>query len=466
TALQAIRRGDITAEAYAQALLDRCLALQVLNAFIDLQPERVLANARTADRHRAKGGDLGPMHGLPIAIKDNIDCVGAVTTAGSPALANNRPQRDAPVVEPLWRAGALLLGKTNMHELAYGLTSNNPTWGAVHNPYDRQMIAGGSSGGTAAALAARMAPLGLGTDTGGSVRQPAALCGIVGLRPTKGRYDLAGVVPISHTRDTVGPMARDIADLALLDQVITGNRFPEPIPLDGLRLGVPRGYFYRGLDPQLQPVVDQALAMLRHAGAVLIEADLPAVEDCNVEIGRAISRHEILEDLPQYLANNGLDLSFRDIAALVASPDVARSMIEQMAAGPTVADAYHHAITVTRPALQQAYHDHFRQHDIAALVFPTTRLPARPIGQDDTVTLNGEQLSTTLTYIHNTGPATLTGFPGLSLPIGRTRSGLPVGMELDALAGQDSMLLGIGLSWQSLFLPLEQPGQTAGNPAQ
>ncbi len=456
-ALQAIRHGDISAETYAQALLDRCVEQRNLNVFIDQAPGRVLEEARVADRHRAKGGALGDLHGLPLAIKDNIDCVGVATTAGTPALVDHRPATNAPVVERLWRAGALLLGKTNMHELAYGLTSNNRSWGPVHNPYDHRMIAGGSSGGTAAALAARLAPLGLGTDTGGSVRQPAALCGIAGLRPTMGRYEMAGVVPISHTRDTIGPMARNVADLALLDYVITGHKAAELVPLDGLRLGVPRGYFYEDLDPQLQPVVEHALALLRETGAVLVEADLRGVGGCNVEIGRPISWYEVLEDLPQYLAKSGSDLTLEDIAASVASPDVKRTLKEQLNAGEAQAEAYQRAIKVTRPALQKAYREYFRRHNVSALVIPTTRLPARPIGEDDTVTLNGEPVPTALAYIHNTGPASITGFPGLSLPIGCTKSGLPVGMELDALGGQDRTLLGIGLSWQSLFEPLQPP---------
>ncbi|MHA1567000.1 MAG: amidase family protein [Alphaproteobacteria bacterium] len=361
------------------------------------------------------------------------------------------------MVKRSWRAGALLPGKTNMHELAYGLTSNNRSWGPVHNPYEHRMIDGGGSGGTAAALAARMAPLGLGTDTGGSVRQPATLFGIAGLLPTADRYGLAGVIPISHTRDTIRPMAREVVDLALLDHVIAGCKIAESIPLNGLRLGVPRGYFYEDLDPQLRPVVEYALALLRDADAVLVEADLPEIDNCNVEIGKPISWYEVLEDFPQYLAKSGSELTLQDIAASVASPEVKRTIIEQLSAGEAQAEAYQRATTVTRPAMQQAYREYFRRHNVAALLIPTTRLPARPIGEDDTVTLNGEQVPTALAYIHHTGPASIIGIPGLSMPIGRPESGLPVGMELDALGGQDSTLLGIGLSSQSLFQPLEPP---------
>ena len=184
---------------------------------------------------------MGALHGLPILIKANIATANVPTSAGTPALRDYRPASDAPVVARLFSAGAILLGKTNMHELAYGITSNNGAFGAVHNPYNPALIPGGSSGGNGAAIAARMCPAGLGTDTGGSVRIPAALCGIVGLRPTVGRYSGAGIVPLSRTMDTAGPMARSVEDLVLLDSVITGQNAPvQPAALRGLRLGAAR----------------------------------------------------------------------------------------------------------------------------------------------------------------------------------------------------------------------------------
>ena len=238
--------GELTSEHYAGVLLERCRRYHDLNAFIWVNEEHLMQSARAADAERKRA--RLPLLGLPLAIKDNIDTSQAPTTGGTPALRGHIPSADAPVAASLFSAGALLLGKTNMHELALGFTSNNGAFGAVHNPYNRAMIPGGSSGGTAAAIAARLCPTGLGTDTGGSVRVPAALCGIKGLRTTIGRYSTQGVVPLSHSRDTVGPIARSIDDLALVDSVITGDWSPvRSASPEGLRLGVPRQYFYDNL---------------------------------------------------------------------------------------------------------------------------------------------------------------------------------------------------------------------------
>src|SRR6185437_6901159 len=230
-AARASRNGEIAAEAYATALLDRCDAVAHLNAFIVQDRDAVLAASRDADRKRASGARLGALHGVPLAIKDNLDCVGYATTGGTPALRDNRPKRNAAVMQKLLDAGAIVLGKANMHEMAFGITSNNGAFGPARNPYDPARVPGGSSGGTGTAIGARLAPAGIGTDTGGSVRIPAAFCGIAGLRPSLGRWPIDGILPISPTRDTAGPMARTVTDLALLDAVVTGSVPPTPSPL-------------------------------------------------------------------------------------------------------------------------------------------------------------------------------------------------------------------------------------------
>ena len=198
---------------------------------------------------------------MPLALKDNLDTAEMPTTGGTPGLRGHRPKHNAPVVQKLLDAGAIAFGKTNLHELAYGITNNNAAFGAARNPYDRTRIPGASSGGVGVAVAARMAPGGIGSDTGGSVRIPAALCGIVGFRPTTGRWSQAGIVPISHTRDTAGPMTRSVADCALLDHVVTGSALPPAASLKGLRLGVPRAHFWDPLDREV------GAADGRHAGA-------------------------------------------------------------------------------------------------------------------------------------------------------------------------------------------------------
>lgn len=204
-AAEAIRTGELMAEALAEALLARCASASSLNAFISLEPDSVRAAARRADQHRRRGGRLGPLHGVPLALKDNIDTADFPTTAGTPGLATHRPKRNAAIVQQLLDAGALVLGKANLQELAYGPTSNNAAFGPARNPYDRTRIPGGSSGGTAAAVAARLAPAGLGTDTAGSVRVPGALCGIVSFLPAP----CAGRRPAScRSRTPVTPRGR------------------------------------------------------------------------------------------------------------------------------------------------------------------------------------------------------------------------------------------------------------------
>src|SRR5579883_2092572 len=233
-AASAIARGEVAAEAYAQALLARCAKGAALNAFIQLEPETVRAAARRADERRRRGDRLGPLHGVPLAIKDNLDTADYPTTGGTPGLASNRPKRNAPVVQKLLDAGALVLGKANMHELAYGVTNNNAASGAARNPYDPARIPGGSSGGTGVAVAARFAPAGIGSDTGGSVRIPCAFNGLVGLKVTFGRISLHGTMLLSWTLDSIGPMARSVEDCALLL-----NALAAPDPRDPTTLGQP-----------------------------------------------------------------------------------------------------------------------------------------------------------------------------------------------------------------------------------
>ncbi len=466
TATQAVallRTGDLSSEKYATALLDQCRKHRSLNAFIWQDEGQVLEAARLADKRRG-AGKIGVLHGLPVLVKDNIDTANAPTTAGTPALRNNRPRADAPVVASLFSAGAIMLGKTNMHELASGLTSNNSAFGAVHNPYNPMMIPGGSSGGNGAAIASRMCAVGLGTDTGGSVRIPAALCGITALRPTLGRYPGNGIVPLAHTRDTAGPMARSVRDLALLDSVITGDRSPiRSAVLKGIRVGVPRGYFYAELDSSIAAIIEKALDRLRDAGCVLVEADIPAdLDKLYPATALPITYYETLHDLSRYLQESGTNVTIQELITQIASPDV-KSIFETSVIGPQAPtrEAYDIAMTQGRPALQAAYRDYFRKHNVMAMVFPTTVLPARAIGEDVEVELNGKKVSTFFTYTHNVRPMTLVGIPGLSLPIGMTAAGLPVGLELDAPEGQDRDLLSLALALENLFGLLPAPKGSA-----
>jgi len=457
-AAAAIRTGTCTAEALADVLLERCASAAPLNAFISLDPNALRAAARRADQRRQRGEPLGPLHGVPLALKDNFDTADFPTTAGTPGLAGNRPAHNAAVVQRLLDAGALILGKANMQELAFGPTSNNAAFGPVHNPYDRTRIPGGSSGGTGAAVAARLAPAGLGTDTGGSVRVPASLCGVVGFRPTTLRWPQAGIVPISHTRDTAAPMARSVRDCALLDAIVTGEfTVVSPARLEGLRIGVPRGHFWENLDAEVERIAEEALAAMRAAGAVLVEGDITDIATLDAKAGFPVALYEFVADLNRYLAEHATGLDFASLAAQVKSPMVKAVVAGLLGADAVSEAAYGEALTRHRPALQQTYRRYFNECGVAAMAFPTTPLPAAPIGEDDTVMLNGVRVPTLATYIRNLGPGSAAGIPGLSLPAGMTRSGLPVGIALDGPEQDDRQLLAIGIAFEMLLPRLPGP---------
>ncbi|MDJ0950258.1 MAG: indoleacetamide hydrolase [Alphaproteobacteria bacterium] len=454
-AIDAIRSGRLRARRYAKALLARARRFRFLNSLISQDAGQVLRAALEADRAIRRGDDVGPLHGLPILFKDNINTIDLPTSGGTPALTGNVPAANAEIVDKLRDAGAILFGKSNMHELAFGITSNNAAFGPVRNPYNPDLIAGGSSGGNGAALGARIVAASIGTDTGGSTRIPAALCGAVGFRPTLGRYPgtnvepLTQAVPISHTRDTPGPMARSVEDVALLDAVITDSSLDLPdTDLTGIRLGVARGTFFTlagttdGIDPEVSALIEDLLALLQGLGATLVEADVPNLIDLNAAVGFPVAVFEAANiDLPGYLAVNAPGLTFADVVDQIASPDV-KFVLETLA--PTIPEAAYLDALATRVTLQAAYADYFAVENVDALIFPTTLLPARPIGQDDTVELNGEQVPTFTTYINNTDPAGNAGIPGLSIPLGLTSDGLPVGVEIDGPADSDRDLLSLG----------------------
>jgi mandelamide amidase len=411
-----------------------------------------------------------------VILKDSINTTALPTTGGTPALANNRPKSNAPAAQALFDAGAILFAKANLHEVSFGATSNNAFTGAVHNPYNLALIPGGSSGGNGAAAAARMCPAGLGADAAGSVRIPAALCGIAGLRPSIGRYPGSGatsgpdaqifnVVPASSTRDTTGPMARTVADLVLLDSVVTGDFSAiKPVNLKGIRLGI-ASYFFTDLDPDVETVIGNVLAELTNLGVILVLADVPNIGTFD-GAGFPITFHEAPIVLAQYLSANDPTVTLTALIDQVASPDVKAALESILPGGPNFVDiaAYNTALAM-RAQLQATYANYFVSNNIAALIFPTTILPARPIGQDSTVELNGQQVNTFLAYVHNTDPGSIAGIPGLSLPAGLTSDGLPVGLGLDGPAGSDRALLAIGLAIEQVLGPLPPPnlpGSQAG----
>jgi Asp-tRNA(Asn)/Glu-tRNA(Gln) amidotransferase A subunit family amidase len=456
-----MREGDIAAEAYAEALLAKCEAGRHLNAFITLEPDRVREDARAADRRRSAGAKLGALHGLPIPIKDSVNTADYRTTAGTRALRDFRPAKDAPAVTRLREAGAFVLGKTNIHELSFGWTSDNRAFGAVRNPYDASRIPGGSSGGTAAAVAARMAPLGVAEDTQGSIRVPAALCGVCGFRPTTGRYPSDGVAPITPLFDQIGPHARAVDDLVLFDAAMTDDaRAVAPALIKGLRLGLVRDYFFAGLDPEVEAVIDAALFALRRAGVELVEVQAPGLADLVSRTTGTIQIHDAARSLETYLRTSGAPVGLRELVDQV-SPEIRHVWERSVMPGAPMAvgeEAYAAARDEHRPKLQRLLADAFAGAGIDALVFPATMVAATPIGEATTVDIAGVTVTFHMAVARNITPGSTAGVPGLVLPAGLTKSGsLPVALELDGRSGADRELLAIGLQIEQVLGPLPPP---------
>ena len=453
-AAQLIRERKVTSAELTQAYLARAEANRDLNAYITLDRAGALAAARTADAELAAGRVWGALHGVPLVVKDNTHVAGLPNSAGTPALRGFVPRVNAPTVQRLVDAGAVILGKTNMHELAFGISGYNEAFFTAQpigtrNPYDRARIAGGSSSGTGAAVGGRLAPGGLGSDTGGSVRVPAALTGGAGLRPTILRYPQEGVTPIAHSRDTVGPMAQTVADVALLDSVITGRPPQTPASLSGVKLGVYRSYFFMGLDPDTRAVTEAALDKLRRAGVTIVEVDMPDLQELNDGASFPVALYEAYADLRAYLARYDTGVSVEEVAAQIASKDVKRTydglvVPRKLPALNGVVDAapmYKAAMEQARPALLKHFADTFARYGIDALVGPTT--PAVAVAQGP----EASSLPTFLLFIRNTDPGSNAGTPGLTIPAGLGPStGLPVGLSLDGPRGSDERLLALGMT--------------------
>jgi indoleacetamide hydrolase len=462
-AIASIRQGDITAERYVDALIAQYERTRSLAAITSIDIDRLRAAARDVDAQRLRGQPLGPLAGLPLAVKENINTAWLPTTAGTPALQGNVVGQDAPLLGPLYQAGAILFGKANMHELAFGITGVS-SQGQSRNPYHTDMITGASSSGTAAAVAARVVPAGIGSDTGGSVRIPGALCGCSGFRPTARRYSNAGMVPVSHTRDTAGFMARSVDDICLLDSVLTGSARVQITSLAGLRVGVPSALFWEDLEPDLEVVAREALLKLQDAGVVLVETDVPGLREANERVGFPVAFYEAAVDLPAYLAAYAPHVGFDELIAQISDPAVKARLTHARQAGKDK-QSYDTAMNVHRPQLQRIYADYFSERGLAAVVFPTTPATARPIrpfGQDSTIELGGREVDSFLTYIRNTDPGSNAGIPGLSLPAGLTSSGLPVGIEFDGPAGSDQIVLAIGLAAEGVLGRLPAPRTMIG----
>jgi len=460
-----VRARGISALEVADAHLERALRWNDhLRAFLHLEPEDVRRQAREVDRRIGAGEDPGPLAGVPVAIKDNLCTRGVPTTCASRILEPFVPPYDAHVVERLRGAGAVLFGKTNLDEFAMGSSTENSAFGPTRNPHDLACTAGGSSGGSAAAVAAGLVPLALGSDTGGSIRQPAGFCGIVGLKPTYGLVSRYGLVAFASSLDQVGPLARSVDDARLLLSVIAG---PDPrdatcsatppaaadVPdsLAGLRIGLPRECFGEGIDPEVRAAVDRAVARMEEAGAALEEVSLPLVK-YGIAVYYIVAPSEASSNLARY---DGVRYGLRAEGDTVEEMESAtrgegfgrevkrRILLGTFALSSGYYDAYYGRAQKVRAAMRAEHEACLRRVDL--LLTPTTPTPAFRLGEkiEDPLAM---YLNDVLTVTAN-----LCGLPAVSLPCGHTAGGLPIGLQLTGPRFGEARLLAAARACEALF---------------
>ncbi len=429
-----LAKGQLKSEKLTEECLSQIAALNPkLNAFITVMADEALQAARAADHDIAGGRYRGPLHGIPVSLKDLVDLKGTRTTAGSLVRASHVATDDAVVTSRLRAAGAVFVGKTNLHEFAFGTTTEDSGFGQAHHPVDHSRSPGGSSGGSAIAIATGMSLGTVGTDTGGSIRIPAAVCGIVGLKPGWGEISASGIVPLSRQLDHVGPLAACVADAWLqynamlpADRQTTG--VPAAASLTGLRLGVPAGYLFDRLDADVERVVMSTIETLRRAGAVVTEVAIPHATDM-----AAIYLHLVLGDAAEYHART-----------LLARPqDYTPNVRLRLAmARYVLAEDY---IRAVRGKAVIAHEVDRALDDVDALVLPALAIPAPPIGAATMLVKGGPESVRTL-MLRCTQPFNLSGHPAISIPCGHAHGGLPIGLQLAGHQGQTPALVSAALA--------------------
>ncbi|MEC9376372.1 MAG: amidase family protein [Pseudomonadota bacterium] len=435
--------GEVNSSEIAKEVIVAAENHSDLNLFVDFDAARLIKIAKEKDRENKLEKNRKPLSSIPLLIKDNINTFDMPTSGGTPALKQNVCASDAPVVSRLRAAGAIIAGKANLHELSLGGTSNNATFGAVGNPFDSDYVPGGSSGGTAAAVAAGVVSAGLGTDTAGSVRVPAALCGVVGFRPTTGRYPIEGVVPVTQSYDTVGSIAQTVEDVTLIDSILANQTLKEiNYDLNKVRLGIPNDSFLEASSFEVQLAFDRAIGKLVDAGAELEQINLSEIISLGEQASLAIMECEYVPVMRSYLAEYGHGLSLEVLAEQIASPTV-KQIIQLRLKQEFDAVIYSESINNMIPRLQFLHRDLFQRKNLDALIFPTTPESALPRDVDDKILRNGKSTFAWLYFTH-TLIASAAGNPSLTLPIVLNQSALPVGISLDGLRGQDSDLLALG----------------------
>ena len=441
-----LRAGEISPVELTEQTLARIEALEPkLNAYITVTAELARAQAREAEREIREGRWRGPLHGIPYAAKDLCFTKGIRTTAGAKIHRDFAPDYDATCVEKLREAGAVLIGKANLHENAYGITSANPHYGPVHNPWDLERIPGGSSGGSAAALSAGCCSFSLGTDTGGSIRIPASFCSLTGLKPTFGRVSRYGVYPLGATLDHVGPFALTVEEAgwiyeamagpdenedATVDRTVELPAFEAEARLEGKRVGVPASFYFEGLDPEVEAACSRALGVFEELGAELVEVQVPDMEELN-----AIARLVLLAEGAAVHAR-----SLRDRAQDYGEDQ--RALLDQ---GQFITAVDYLNAQRRRRELCEVFYSALDEADvIAAPAVPV--LPAK-IGQKN-LTVRGVEHDVRLATTRNARGLNPTGLPLLSLPCGFSEAGLPIGLQLVGGLFDEKGLLEAGHAYQ------------------
>ena len=450
------RQGEYQYEKYLQGVFQRIEQCRRLNIFTAYD-QTVIAQQLDGLKE-----DL-PLHGVPFAVKDNILTKDYPTSNGTPALKDWQPGADAEIVKQGRQSGGILLGKLNMPEFCQHMSCNNATFGPVRNPYNPDMIPGGSSGACAAGVSAGLFPFSIGTDTGGSVRIPAALCGCCGYRPTTGRYSNEGITPIAPVADSPGLLARCVEDIILLDTLLTGaaGNSTRRIKLSGMRLGLPRTYFHDYLSPDISSIMENTFEKLKANGVILVEADIADVAELTPHVGMPIVFYEMIREISFFLLRHGNPVSTYSIIEQMAGKVEKAAMSSQLRGSVVSADEYHDALFNRLPALRGRYDDYFARNNIDAFLVPTTIAPAKPHstnGSDSEIDHLQQKRSSFLSYIHNTEPSSFAGVPCISIPAGMTGEGLPVGMEVVGQRGYDRELLQVAAAVEAILPRLPVPG--------
>ncbi|RZU73136.1 mandelamide amidase [Micromonospora kangleipakensis] len=460
-AAAAIRRGDTTAESYAAALLRQARRNSDIHSFITIDESAVREAANVADKARA-AGSTAPLLGVPVGIKDSYQTRDFPTTLGLKALKEFVPEADAEAVTAVKAAGAIVFGKNNLVEMSYGVTGHNDEYGQVLNPYKRDHLSGGSSSGSAASVAARIVPASFGGDTVGSIRIPAALTGVVGYKPTTGRWPRGGVAPVSHVLDTTGLLARNVEDCILVDQIVGRSAIVSPSEASGLtgaRFAYAPKYYLKLVDPDVEQQFWETVRRLRDAGAEVVEIDLgDDFSDLADRTAWNLFLRETQQAVTQFLRENDYPVSFDDVYnGLKPQLHAVWSATVVPCAPAYLSDEeYAATLAVDRPKLQQRLGDVFARDGFDALIFPTTPAPAPAIADQWEFSVAGEAV-THLFLSKNTVPASGAGIPGISLPAGLTSSGLPIGIELNGAHGHDQELLALALRVESVLGTLPAP---------